>query len=172
MKKRNRKRRNILVPILYKDRRLMELLLRGYLNDEGCLIWRKNADKNGYGMTTFTENKIKKSWRVTRLIWTLVNGPIPENMLICHRCDNPKCFNLDHLFLGTHQDNSLDREIKGRSRVQIGEKNHQSKLTSSDVLLIRKLRNEGIPAKELANIFKIHPSHVTRLMGSTRWSHI
>jgi len=174
MKKRNRKRINILVPIHYPYKKLMQLLYRGFWDDSGCYIWHAKGDKNGYGMTTFTENKVKKSWRVSRLIWTLANGEIPKGMLTCHHCDEPRCFNIDHLFLGTPSDNSRDREIKQRSgsNYEPGEKNHQSKLTESDVLLIRKLYSEGIYAKELAKIFNLSPNHIVRLATKARWGHI
>lgn len=49
-----------------------------------------------------------KNVRGNRLVWTLINGEIPKGMLVCHKCNNPKCLNPDHLYLGTHLDNIQD----------------------------------------------------------------
>ena len=49
-----------------------------------------------------------------RLVWIRANGPIPEGLCILHKCDNTKCVNIDHLFLGTQQDNIRDMHQKGR----------------------------------------------------------
>lgn len=49
-----------------------------------------------------------------RVSWQLFNGDIENNLWVLHRCDNPKCVNPDHLFLGTHQDNMDDMIAKGR----------------------------------------------------------
>ncbi len=57
-------------------------------------------------------------WRVTRLIWTVTEGPIPEGQFVLHECDNPRCINLDHLFLGTAKENSEDMVRKGRQSNQ------------------------------------------------------
>lgn len=53
-------------------------------------------------------------WRVTRLVWHVRKGPIPEGLWVLHTCDNSGCINLDHLFLGTPQDNTDDMIAKGR----------------------------------------------------------
>ena len=71
-----------------------------------CLISLRHpsqiyADYKGYG-------------KAHRIVWEAVNGPIPEGMFVCHTCDVPRCVNIDHLFLGTAQDNMNDKMSKGR----------------------------------------------------------
>ncbi len=77
-----------------------------------CIEWTREIRANGYGRA-----KIKgKNWSVHRYAWTVVNGPIPEGLFVCHKCDNRKCYNVEHLFLGTAKDNIQDCHNKGRSR--------------------------------------------------------
>jgi hypothetical protein len=64
----------------------------------------------GYG--TFKEGT--KTSLAHRMAWEARKGPIPPNMCVCHKCDNPPCMNINHLFLGTHQDNMHDANEKGR----------------------------------------------------------
>jgi hypothetical protein len=74
----------------------------------GCRIWRDSGHRP-YGAITISTH---------RLAWELVNGPIPEGMHVLHRCDEPRCCNPDHLFLGTQAENMADMHRKGRSRNQ------------------------------------------------------
>jgi hypothetical protein len=82
-----------------------------------CWLWTKGVDKDGYGQCHAA--KVAKDNKVTRahqLAWVMMNGSIPEGMLVCHTCDNPTCVNPKHLFLGTNRDNVHDMINKGRVR--------------------------------------------------------
>jgi len=77
---------------------------------DACWNWKAFIDYKGYGQFGF-KNKVVRSHRVA---WELTFGPIPSGLHVLHRCDNRKCVNPAHLFLGTNKDNVNDRELKGR----------------------------------------------------------
>lgn len=79
-----------------------------------CWPWTANRDGDGYGQLTVLEGDRRTTEKAQRVSWRLANGPIPDGMLVLHRCDNPPCVNPAHLFLGTHRDNVADCDAKGR----------------------------------------------------------
>jgi hypothetical protein len=85
-----------------------------------CFEWIGCKDKNGYGKIFYN----KKHWRSHRLIYFLIHKKLNQSDLVCHRCDNPSCCNVDHLFIGTPKTNMADKVIKGRLRNQWSDKNH------------------------------------------------
>ncbi len=78
----------------------------------GCHIWQGRRDGTGYPLVSFHG----RDHRVHRLAWTLRYGTIREGMQLCHRCDEPRCINPDHHFVGTHEANMADRRDKHRAR--------------------------------------------------------
>lgn len=75
-----------------------------------CILWSKNKNKRGYGITMFRG----KCMGAHRASWIENYGDIPDGMLVCHKCDNPSCINPEHLFLGTQSENMQDCKRKGR----------------------------------------------------------
>lgn len=88
-----------------------KFLLNGYT---GCWEWQC-VNKAGYGIIKIG----RKSFRAHRYSWGVKNGLIPDKMEICHKCDNPRCVNPEHLFLGTHQENMMDAYKKNRIRIPV-----------------------------------------------------
>jgi len=76
-----------------------------------CLEWPRTAGTQEYGRTT----RKGVQWLVHRLAWFTAYGPIPKGQQVLHRCDNPPCHNVEHLFLGTQADNMQDMLTKGRN---------------------------------------------------------
>lgn len=80
--------------------------------ESGCLEFQGYVSKFGYGFLKL-RGRLERAHRVA---WMLTHGPIPDGLCVCHRCDNPRCIEPTHLFLGTVAENNRDRHAKGRTR--------------------------------------------------------
>ena len=133
----------------------------------GCHNWI-GAKVYGYGK--FWDNK---SYRVHRWIYEYLNGPIPEGLIVRHKCHNPSCVNPEHLELGTQQDNMNDKVKAGR--VSRGEKHSSSILTEQEVILIKKFlkrhNGHGVNAF-LGRWFNVNSDTIYDIKVERRWRHI
>lgn len=152
------------------------------IDDSGCIEWQGNINSFGYGvMSVFREGK-RKIVGVHRYAWERVHGKIPDGLCACHRCDNPKCVNTDHIFIGTRYDNNHDRSLKKRSGkrfftdeerykyscINRGEGNNSAKLTEEQVVQIKSLRGK-YTRKEIARQFNVSLSCIKDIFGGKTW---
>lgn len=148
---------------------------------DGCWPWTGSMGSQGYGEVRVNKRLVKAH----RHAWELANEPIPEGLVVCHRCDNTRCCRPDHLFLGTQRDNIADMLAKGRNtkgsdhiwsrnrnRAQ-GERNGRSKLTADQVREIRALWQTGEVTKmELGRRFGVTDVLIRQIVQGAIWRNV
>lgn len=97
-----------------------------------CWEWTRTVTHVGYGMFYWGVPRLRSAHRVA---WELSTGADAGKLFVCHHCDNPRCCNPVHLFVGNHADNMADKMAKGREAR--GEMVKQSDLTDQKVISIR-----------------------------------
>lgn len=89
----------------------LTLIERSRLTEDGCLEWLGARDPRDYGRIGI----LGRTFFAHRIAFEYANGPIQSGLSICHHCDNPPCFEPEHLFAGRHADNMADMARKGRA---------------------------------------------------------
>lgn len=134
--------------------------------NSGCWLWFGFGAESRY--PEFLVNG--KRWRAHRFSWVIHNGFIPDGMLVCHKCDVKCCVNPEHLFLGTHQDNTNDMMKKGRGKFNgVGTKNSSVKLTEKEVILIRE---DERSYKKIGADYGVSGTNVGHIKLRKLWAHI
>lgn len=137
---------------------------------DACWLWTGGRfQSGGYGLVS---NWPHSPLRANRVSYELHYGPIPEGLVICHKCDNPPCVNPAHLFAGTHKDNMQDCKAKGRSRIthHSGETHYHTDLTQDQVDEMRELYNvKGLRPFEIASQFGIKYSRCYLILRGYNW---
>lgn len=135
-----------------------------------CWEWVGSFTDKGYGQFSYRSY----SFLAHRFAYYLHFNEDPKGLFVCHRCDNPKCVNPNHLFLGTCKDNHLDMIAKGRKGYggKPGEKHLLSKIKDCDVPAIRKLREEGLTYDEIGRRFGVTAGPVWRVINGQSRSYI
>lgn len=163
---------------------------------DGCWEWTGTFRTTGYGQFLAAGQQ----WIAHRYAWKMANGPIPNGMFVCHKCDNPPCVRVSHLFLGTAADNAADMKAKGRSakgakngshtrpdrrprgdrngsridptRLPRGSAKAIAKVTEADVAEMRRLHAAGVPCSALARRYPICLRNVYRAVQRKTWKHV
>ena len=166
-----------------------------FTHPTGCWVWT-GARFAGYGRIKINGRSI----RAHRFAWSLANGSIPKGLCVLHKCDNPPCVRIDHLFLGTVAENNTDMHIKGRAAkglthgfnthpeawvrgdmhparlnpqcVPRGEKNGQAKLNNLQIKEIHLLRSKGVKYKELGDKNAVSQATISNICTGKSWRHI
>jgi hypothetical protein len=99
------------------DRRWLALVMaRTVPNEIGCALWQGTVNYKGYGSKGYRG----KTWNVHRMVYILTHGAsLTTEQFVCHSCDNRRCINPDHLWIGTALDNSRDSYLKERHWVHL-----------------------------------------------------
>jgi hypothetical protein len=134
-------------------------------NGTPCLEWQGYCDSQTYGILTHNG----KNWKAHRFVM-IITGFELGDLCVCHHCDNRKCVNVTHLFLGTKADNAADMIAKGRRSSTSGEKNGRAKLKSADIPRICQMREEGMEQKAIAEAFGVVPSVISSILRGKLWA--
>jgi hypothetical protein len=133
----------------------------------GCWEWTGEENTNGYGRFSHQEQKSLAH----RFSYELFFGDVPAGLNVCHRCDNRKCVNPSHLWLGSQSANLSDAVSKGRMHRPDtrGHRNGNTTLTWEKVRAIRDLDSRGIRKFRIAKLFGVSPSTVTNITTLATW---
>jgi hypothetical protein len=128
----------------------------------GCWEWQAQLNNKGYGLfrPCGTDPKVAAH----RFSYRLAHRAIPDGKWVLHRCDNRKCVNPAHLFVGTHSDNMRDMFTKGRSG--------RSKIGPDEVREIRRRKQVGEKYQDIANYLGVSLDAVKKIGAGRTWSYL
>lgn len=147
--------------------RLAKFMLNVTTLPNGCWLWTGIGNSNGYGRFC-ADNKHILAHRAS---YEMFYGPIPAGKNVCHTCDNRRCVNPEHLWLGTQSENLKDAVAKGRMfrPDTSGENNGNRKLDWESVNHIRQLCAQGVQQKRVAKLYGVCPATVGDIIHNRIW---
>lgn len=135
-----------------------------------CWLWTAYRSAHGHGQFRVTK-KPSRVEHAHRYAYILSMGPIPEGMVIRHKCDNPPCVNPAHLEVGTHADNVADRVERGRSA--IGSANGRAKLSEKTAEGIRlRYAMGGNTKAQLSREYGVSQRTIADVINGKKWKHV
>lgn len=149
-----------------------------------CWPWRAQRNTRGYGQFKVHSDGCWRPVGAHRMAWQLTYGAAPNELSVCHTCDNPPCCNPAHLWMGTTAENMADRNAKERQarsathgmrmhpeRVRRGERVNTAKLTATQVAMIRA-RLRQVPQKTIAAEFCVSIQLISAIANGRVWRHL
>ena len=150
-------------------------------NGDGCWEWTAGTwQAFGYGKFQAGSGRAdNRAVYAHRYAWEMAHGPVPDGLFVCHRCDNPLCVRIDHLFLGTQLDNIRDMHAKGRAArpdierpIPRGEGHGNHRLTDEWVRRIRRDTARGLSPIEIAAALGVSHHTVRDVLKGRTWRHV
>lgn len=133
----------------------------------GCRLWTRGC--NGEGRALFNNGQGSSTLVSRFLLEKKLGRKLKKDELACHTCDNPKCCNINHIWLGTNKANMADKVKKARQWRPVGEKHHRVKLTEKQV---RKILKDQRPYIEIAPDYEVSKSLVGMIKRREIWTHV
>jgi hypothetical protein len=131
-----------------------------------CWEWTGKLDSHGYGYI-MREGKMSLAHRIA---WLFGHGCVPpRTVCVLHHCDNRKCVNPAHLFLGSRGDNNKDRARKGRSNPIRGKAHRWARITEEQA---RAIKNAFGTCAEISRVYGVSANHVHSIRKGLRWPHL
>ena len=140
---------------------------------DACWEWQASLDTRGYGNFGVPKNDGTGRYimqRAHRVAWELTNGPLLGSVQhLCHTCDNRKCVNPAHLFIGNPTTNMADCVAKGRLNDRKGENNPRAKVTDD---VVRAIRAEALPLSKLMQKYGLPQTTLSDIRRGHTWKHV
>jgi hypothetical protein len=141
---------------------------------DGCWTWRGSRSHRRDGALSygvFGKPKILAH----RLAYIIANGAIPAGAVVRHKCDNVACVRPDHLEIGSQADNLRDMRERGRAHFNtfpVGTAHPNAKVNEAVVRSIRRLRQQGLSLKAIAERHDLDPSTVHDIVRRRTWKEV
>lgn len=138
-----------------------------------CWVWQGLVARHGYGAIRVQRGKHipwkKREHQILahRYSYEIFNGSFPKHLCVLHHCDNRKCINPNHLFLGTRTDNAKDKASKGRA--PHGENSSAAKLTEAQV---KEIFFSPLNGRQLSEKFGVHRASICAIRNKRQWKHL
>ena len=154
----------------YRYRRTMSAEDRLFAQSEpdpfgGCLLWFGCAGTDGYGIISFNSKKTSTH----RLSYETFNGPIPDGLIVRHKCDVRACINPNHLLVGTKGDNLVDAYQRNRRIQPAGERCVFATHTAEEARKVKNLTQAGLSVKAIREKTGLDRDFINKVRSGRAW---